>query len=49
MSDPMSELVMVDLIKDANGNYVVPNYSDNNATFFTPQKLLNFLDTNKTL
>ena len=26
MSDPMSgELVMVDLIKDENGNYVVPN------------------------
>jgi len=43
MSDPMSgELVMVDLIKDENGNFVVPNYSDNNANFFTPQKLLNF-------
>ena len=30
------ELVMVDLIEDENGNYVVPNYSDNNANFFTP-------------
>jgi hypothetical protein len=43
MSDPLSgELVMVDLVKNDEGEFVVPNYSDNQANFFTPQNLLNF-------
>lgn len=42
MSDPISgELVMVDLIKNDQGEYVVPNYMDNPASYSTPQQLLN--------
>ncbi len=42
MSDPLSgELVMVDLIKNDQGEYVVPNYMDNPANYSTPQQLLN--------
>jgi len=42
MSDPLSgELVMVDLIKNDQGDYVVPNYMDNPANYSTPQQLLN--------
>lgn len=42
MSDPLSgELVMVDLIKNDQGEYVVPNYMDNPASYSTPQQLLN--------
>lgn len=42
MSDPLSgELVMVDLIENDNGEYVVPNYMDNPANYSTPQQLLN--------
>ncbi len=42
MSDPVSgELVMVDLVKDDSGNYVVPNYSENKGKFLPPQDLLN--------
>ena len=42
MSDPLSgELVMVDLIENDKGEYVVPNYMDNPANYSTPQQLLN--------